>query len=60
MCIVARCSLVAVGTALAGLWAVLVACPQSSITGAIVGTGGGPPRTALGLIGSMSFRLVIP
>jgi hypothetical protein len=38
MRIVARCLLVAVGSALASLWAVPVACPQSSITGAMVGT----------------------
>ena len=36
MRIVARCLLVAVGGAVAGLWAVAVASPQS--TGAIVGT----------------------
>ncbi len=38
MRIVARCLLVAVGSAVAGLWAVAVASPQSSMTGAIVGT----------------------
>jgi hypothetical protein len=38
MRIVARCLLVALGSAVACLWAVAGASPQTSITGAIVGT----------------------